>query len=97
MSDEQKKHQGGAVTTTVTESQPEVDERSMEALTPLEEKVLRMLHGLSESDDHELKFALGADHDQALKLAAIEQHLLESFERDELPAGVADALGLDAD
>lgn len=97
MSDEQKKRQSAAVTTTVTKSEPEVDERSLEALTPLEEKVLRMLHGLSESDEHELKFALGADEEQTLRLAALEQHLLESFERDELPEGLVGTLGLDAD
>ena len=95
LSDEQKKRQGVAVTTTVT--QKETEGRSLEALTPLEERVLRMLHGLSESDDHELQFALGADDEQRARLAALEANLLEAFARDELPAGITAALDLDVD
>ncbi len=53
-------------------------------LTPTEEKALRMLHGLTEDDSHELKFGLGANADTRLKLAMMEKHLLDAFQWGEL-------------
>jgi hypothetical protein len=55
-----------------------VDEASF--LTPEEERVVRARHGLSEDDDHELSFALGADEATEAKLAELEQFLVEAFE-----------------
>lgn len=62
-------------TTTVTEESVE----SFDGLTPEEEKALRMHHGLSEPDEHELQFALGASEEAAAKLALMEKHLLDAF------------------
>lgn len=62
--------------TTTTEQAQENDGASLEALTPREEKVLRMLHGMSEDDSRKLQFALGADEETRMKLAMIEDQLL---------------------
>jgi hypothetical protein len=70
-----------APSTTVTE---ERQETNFEGLAPEEEKALRMLHGLTEKDDHELKFALGASEETRLKLAMMEKHLLDAFQWGEL-------------
>lgn len=67
--------------TTVTEKSQEAN---FEGISPEEEKALRMLHGLTEDDDHELKFALGANEETRLKLAMIEKHLLNAFQWGEL-------------
>lgn len=62
--------------TTTTEQAQDNGEASLEALTPREEKVLRMLHGMSEDDSRKLQFALGADEETRMKLAMIEDQLL---------------------
>lgn len=72
-----KKTRSPATVTRRTETQ-------LDGLTPLEEKALRMLHGLSEGDEHELKFALGANEEAELKLAMMEKHLLDAFQWGEL-------------
>jgi hypothetical protein len=69
-----------APSTTVTEER----QTSFEGISPEEEKALRMLHGLTEPDDHELKFALGANEESRLKLAMMEKHLLDAFQWGEL-------------
>ena len=74
MTDDKRHLQGR--TSTVTEE----TERNFEALTPEEEKTLRMLHGLSEDDDHVLKFALGANEEARAKLAMMEQNLIDAFQ-----------------
>ena len=66
--------------TTVT--QTETVDTGLNALTAEEERVLRMRYGLSEGDDHELKFGLGANDDAVLKLAMMEQALIEMFKND---------------
>ena len=78
MTDEKKSY-GSKAPTTVSEQT-----QNFEGLSPIEEKALRMLHGLSEGDDHQLKFALGADDETRLKLAMIEKHLLDAFQWGEL-------------
>ena len=65
----------------VTES---AEERSFDGLTSEEERVLRMLHGLSEPVEHELKFAVGANEEARLQLAVMEKYLLENFQWGEL-------------
>ncbi|MBA2661621.1 MAG: hypothetical protein H0U74_04960 [Bradymonadaceae bacterium] len=76
-----KKTQATTTTTTTTTTQraAQTREQSLDILLPEEEKVLRMHHGLSEGDDHELKFAVGANDDTRVKLAMIEQFLIESM------------------
>ncbi|HSG69590.1 MAG TPA: hypothetical protein VLA12_04200, partial [Planctomycetaceae bacterium] len=70
-----KRHLKGRTSTVTEESEP-----NFETLTPEEEKVLRMLHGLSEDDGHALKFALGADDDARAKLAMMEKNLVDAFQ-----------------
>lgn len=53
-------------------------------LTPLEEKVIRMLHGRSLAGHEALEFAPNASMETRLKLALIEANLLEAFEADAL-------------
>jgi hypothetical protein len=53
--------------TAVVEVSPD-----LAALTPTEEKVIRMLHGLSEPDDAPLEFGIGASPDTMLNLALVE-------------------------
>jgi hypothetical protein len=72
---EDKRHLQGR-TSTVTEE----TETNFEALTPEEEKVLRMRHGLSEDDNHSLKFALGANEEAQAKLAMMEKNLVDAFQ-----------------
>lgn len=79
MTDDKKNFPGSAAPSTVTEHTQTLDE-----LSPMEEKALRMLHGLSEDDDHQLKFALGANEETRLKLAMMEKHLLDAFQWGEL-------------
>lgn len=69
--------------TSVTEIQ--TGSEGFDALTPEEEKALRMLHGLSEDDNHMLKFGLGADSDTKLKLAMMEKFLIDAFQRAPAP------------
>ena len=56
-------------------------DQGFDGLLPEEEKALRMLHGLSEDGDRALSFAVGADHETKLKLAMIEQELIQAFSR----------------
>ena len=61
---------------TTTQEAGTATETSLEALTPREEKVIRMLHELSEDDSRSLEFALGASEDSLMKLALIERQLV---------------------
>lgn len=83
MTDNNKKY-GFTAPTTVTEQTSSGAEPSVDGLSPIEEKALRMLHGLAEDDSHELKFALGANDETRLKLAMMEKHLLDAFQWGEL-------------
>lgn len=65
-------------TTTCTEVEP-ATEQSLDVLTPQEEKVLRMIHGLSEPGTHVLKFGLGASEETRLQLAALEMFLVQNM------------------
>ncbi|RVU43639.1 hypothetical protein EA187_12495 [Lujinxingia sediminis] len=78
MSNPTNKQQSGSVVTTTETSRSKSDTR-LDVLSPQEEKVLRMLHGLGEEDTHELKFALGADEETRLKLAMMERELHEAL------------------
>jgi hypothetical protein len=80
-------------TVTVREPQ-EVEEDAFEGLTPEEERVLRLLRGLSEDESHRLKFALGANEETRLKLAMIEKHLLEVFEAEILDEELLEREGI---
>ena len=66
-------------TTTTTEGASEEAESSLEGLTPTEEKVIRMRRGLSEDDNRELEFGLGAGEEAQMKLAMIEQQLVDQM------------------
>lgn len=65
--------------TTTTEGARDEAETSMETLTPQEEKLIRMLHGLSEDDSRSLEFGLGASVDTEMKLALIERQLIDTM------------------
>ena len=78
MSNQSKKNKASSVTTTTGEAREEA-ETSLEALTPQEEKVVRMLHGLSEDDSRALQFALGAGAEAKMKLAMIEQQMVDTM------------------
>lgn len=75
---EDKNQRRNLKTTTLTESAPEA-QAGMDALTPEEERVVRLRHGLSEGDDYALKFGLGASQETLMKLANLEQFLVEKF------------------
>lgn len=83
MSNHTKKNQNTTVTTT-TEEAREQSPASLEALTPQEEKVVRMIHGLSEDDSRALQFALGASDDAQMKIAMIEKQLVETMSATEV-------------
>ena len=55
------------------------------SLNPEEEKVIRMLHGLSEPDEARLEFAVGANEETKLKLALIEAHNIVQLDQ-QIPA-----------
>lgn len=74
MTKQNKSGKDPAVSTT-TEVGRQETELSPNALTPREEKVLRMVHGMTEEDSHDLHFGLGADEETQLKLAMIEQQV----------------------
>ena len=76
MTEHKKRHGSQVAPTTVIERT-----QDLAALTPEEEKALRMAHGLTERDDHILSFALGADQDTRLKLAMMEKQLIEAFKK----------------
>lgn len=86
MSNHDEKSQKTSVTTT-TEEAREQSEASLEALTPQEEKVVRMIHGLSEEDSRALQFALGASDEAQMKIALIEHQLIDA-----MAAGAPDEL-----
>jgi hypothetical protein len=80
-----KKRLQQTTVTTTTQAQPApAGAPDLAVLTPEEEKVLRMLHGLSEDGTHELKFALGADDELRARLALLEHHLITMFRADAL-------------
>lgn len=68
----------GAVTQTKTGLKTRLDSESrsgdtnLSTLTPEEEKVIRMRHGLSEDDSRVLEFAVGASQDAKMRLALME-------------------------
>lgn len=76
MSNQEKDQKLSSVTTT-TEGATRGTDASMKELTPEEEKVVRMLHGLSEDDSRALEFGLGAEDEASMKLARIEHQLVE--------------------
>ena len=76
MTKQNKSGKDAAVSTT-TEVVREETGLSPNALTPREEKVLRMVHGMTEDDAHALQFGLGADEETQLKLAMIEQQVMQ--------------------
>lgn len=88
MTDE-KKNLRSTGTTTVTEESRR-DREDMNVLTPEEEKVVRMRHGLAEEGDHELKFGLGANEEVLAKLANLEKFLVTKFTATEKLEGVFD-------
>lgn len=83
MSDQDKEKQMTSVTTTTTEGAAEETETSLETLTAREERVIRMLHGMSEEDSRTLQFGLGASRDSEMKLALIEQRLADYMTSDD--------------
>lgn len=78
MSNKKNEEKLSSVTTT-TEGVADETETSLEGLSPTEEKVVRMLHGLSEDDSRNLEFGLGASDDSRLKLAMIERQLVDQM------------------
>lgn len=84
MSGHEEKRLSTTTTVTTTETQQETVAPGFDVLTTEEEKVLRMLHGLSEDDKHRLKFALGADEELQLRLAMMEKYLVELFQGEKL-------------
>ena len=68
-------------TTTVTEETTQTQTQTSEGLSPTEEKVVRMLHGLTEEGSATLEFALGANEEAIAQLALMENHLLNVFGR----------------
>ncbi len=95
MTDE-KKDLRSTGTTTVTEESRRGDE-DMDVLTPEEEKVVRMRHGLAEDDDHELKFGLGANEEVLAKLANLEKFLVAKFTATDKLEGVFDGDHVDSE
>lgn len=84
MSSHEEKRLRNTSTVTTTQTQQETVAPDLDVLTPQEEKVLRMLHGLSEENKYELKFALGADEELQLRLAKMEKYLVELFQGEQL-------------
>ena len=82
MSDK-KRNQGVLAPTTVTEHK--LGGQDLGVLTPEEERVLRMRHGLTEGTDHLLAFAPGASQETKLKLAMMEKNLIEAFAKVDAP------------
>lgn len=68
-----------AVTTkTLTKQQGAVVDH--EVLSPQEEKVIRMVHGLSEADSTPLEFAVGASAETLAKLSMMEANNILALE-----------------
>ncbi len=59
----------------------------METLTPQEEKLIRMVHGLGEDDSRSLQFGLGASVEAEMKLAMIERQLIDTIGGDGANSG----------
>ena len=89
-SDHDTKRQATTTVTTTTETQTEqaLAGSELNVLSPQEEKVLRMLHGMSEEDAHQLKFALGASEESRLNLARLEHYLLQMFTSETVDSSV---------
>ncbi len=77
------KRNQSVLTPTVTET--ELGGQDFGALTPEEERVLRMRHGLTEGPEHMLSFAVGANEETMLKLAMMEKNLIEAFAKADAP------------
>ena len=92
MSSHDNKRQTSTSVTTTTATETVRQGHDLGVLTPEEEKVLRMLHGLSEEDTHELKFALGADKELRARLALLESYLLDLFSADQLDETLMDEI-----
>ena len=86
---DKKNQRRGLKTTTLTESAPRA-QADMDALTPQEERVVRLRHGLGEGDDYALKFGLGASEETLMKLANLERFLVEKFAHTAQISGVLD-------
>jgi type II secretory pathway predicted ATPase ExeA len=84
LSEHSNKRQKSTSVVTTTETEVAREPQDLEVLTAEEEKVLRMLHGMSEEDSHELKFALGADEELRHRLTLLEHYLMELFKGDVL-------------
>ncbi len=62
-------------------------------LEPMEEKVIRMLHGLGEADQSLLEFAVGASEDARQRLVLMEAHNVADLSGDvPLSADASDEL-----
>ena len=77
LSEHENKRQTTTSVTTTTQTEVERAHRDLDVLTVQEERVIRMLHGLSEDGPHPLKFALGANQDVKLQLARLEYYLVK--------------------
>lgn len=84
MSENRNQHQKKTSVVTTTETEVVHRRQELEVLTAEEEKVLRMLHGLSEDGSTELKFALGADEELRHRLTLLEHYLMELFKAETL-------------
>jgi hypothetical protein len=94
LTDEKRDQQSTATTTVTEEAEGRAD---LDVLTPEEEKVVRMRHGLAEDEDHELKYGLGADEEVMAKLANLEKFLVDKFARTEKLEGVFDGDHVDSE
>lgn len=82
------------VETRTTERVGTTSDTSLATLTPLEEKVIRMLHGLGEDNDKALEFAVGASADARMRLTLMEAHNIASPElSDGIPTDTRSANG----
>ena len=81
-----EKERSASVTTATEEARTETG-ASLEALTPQEEKLIRMLHGMSEDDSRTLQFGLGASVEAEMKLAMIERQLIDTMRAEGGDAG----------
>jgi len=79
-----KKYENKGRTKTRTKVEVDTDQAArgsnLSTLTPQEEKVIRMLHGLSEDDTRALEFAVGASKDARQRLALMEAYNIAELE-----------------
>ncbi len=94
MTDEKELRSTGTVTVTQKARRGGED---MDVLTPEEERVVRMRHGLAEDDEYEPKFGLGANEEALAKLANLEKFLVEKFTATEKLEGVFDGATVDVE